>query len=91
MFDDLLTRLARISSEALPGKSRVEARGEGYYIFEATTADGTRIVLPPVWIDPAVSDRQIHDKLCRVYEQALHPETIPDDASIPDLKTEGND
>ncbi|MDQ1472247.1 MAG: hypothetical protein QOJ99_3727 [Bryobacterales bacterium] len=89
MPDNLLTRLDQISSEVLPGKIRTEARGENYYVFEMTDAAGTRSALPPIWIDPRGTDQQIRDKLRRELEQALHPESGPDDSSVPNLQTEG--
>jgi hypothetical protein len=91
MFDNPLTRLNRIASEILPGQ-RVEAtaRGEDYYVFEITGAQGSRSAFPPVWIDPNASDHQIKVKLSREFEQAIHPDGSPDDLSVPNLQTEAN-
>jgi hypothetical protein len=89
MSESFLTRLDRISSEVLPGKIRMEARGENYYVFEVADADGNKSALPPIWIDPGGSDHQIRDKLAREFEQAFHPDSSPDDSSVPNLQTEG--
>jgi hypothetical protein len=89
MADNFLTRLGRISSEVLPGKIRTVVRGENYYVFEMTDAQGTTSALPPIWLDPKGSDQQIKDKLRGELERALHPETSPDDSSVPNMQTEG--
>lgn len=89
MPDNLLSRLGRISSHVLPGTTRIEVLGENYYTFEMIDTQGTRCVLPRIWIDPEAGDRQIGDKLTRMFKEALHPECDPDDASVPTLQTEG--
>jgi hypothetical protein len=88
MSESFLTRLDRITSEILPGKIRTESRGENYYTFEVADAAGNRSALPPVWIDPAASDQQIRDKLKREFQQAFHPDSSPDDLSVPNLQSE---
>ncbi len=90
MADTLLTRLDKITSEIFPGTVRTEVRGEDYYVFEMTDARGTKSILPPIWIDPGASDQQIRDKLRLELEQAFHPESSPDDASVPNIQTEGD-
>ena len=89
MRDDFLTRLRKISADVLPGTIRPTMAAENYYIFEMTDSGGAKTTLPPIWLDPAATDRQIHDKLARTLEESLHPETIPDDASVPTLQTKG--
>ena len=89
MSNNLLNRLERIAPGALSGQARVEALGENYYTFAITNAQGTKSVLPHLWIDPDGSDQQIQEKLRLALQTALHPETLPDDASVPDLRTEG--
>jgi hypothetical protein len=44
--------------------------------------------LPPIWLNPDATDRHIREKLARTLEESPHPETMPDDASVPTLKTE---
>jgi hypothetical protein len=91
MSDNPLTRLKRIASEILPGgQIETTARGENYYVFVITGAEGSRSALPPVWIDPKASDREVRDKLSREFEQNLHPESSPDDLSVPNLRTEAD-
>jgi hypothetical protein len=91
MSDNSLTRLNRIASEILPGQQiETTARGEDYYVFEITGAQGSRSAFPPVWIDPNASDHQVKDKLSREFEQAIHPDSSPDDLSVPNLQTEAN-
>ena len=91
MSDNSLTRLNRIASEILPGRQiETTARGEDYYVFEITGAQGSRSAFPPVWIDPNASDHQVKDKLSREFEQAFHPDSSPDDLSVPNLQTEAN-
>jgi hypothetical protein len=91
MSDNPLTRLNRIASEILPGQQiETTARGEDYYVFEITGAQGSRSSLPPVWIDPRASDDQVKVKLSREFAQAFHPDSSPDDLSVPNLHTEAN-
>jgi hypothetical protein len=45
--------------------------------------------VPPIWLNPDATDPPIREKLARTLEESIHPETIPDDASVPTLKTEG--
>ena len=91
MPDNSLTRLNRIASEILPGQQiETTVRGEDYYVFEINGAQGSRSAFPPVWIDPNASDHQVEDKLSRQFEQAFHPDSSPDDLSVPNLKTEAN-
>jgi len=89
MPDNLLNRCERIAAEVLAGKIQIEALGENYYTFAITDAQGIKSVFPRIWIDPDGSDHQIKDKLRLAIETALHPETLPDDSSVPDLRTEG--
>lgn len=89
MHDDFLTRLRKISADVLPSTVRPGIAGENYYTFEMTDSQGVKTTLPHIWLDPAATDQQIHDKLARTLEESLHPETMPDDASVPTLETEG--
>jgi hypothetical protein len=90
MPEELLCRIERLAADAAgSGSVKVTANGEGYYAIERIAADGTRAAFPPVWIDPASGDGQIRDKLAREFAQALHPESAPDDVSVPNLETEG--
>ena len=88
MADDLLGRVDRIASGALPDVIHTIACGEDYFSFEMRDAAGTVFALPHIWIDSESSDRQIRDKLQRALNEALHPETLPDDLSVPDLGRE---
>jgi hypothetical protein len=89
--DNSLTRLNRIASEILTGKQiETIARGEDYYVFEIADAQGSRSAVPPVWIDPQANDHQVKDKLAREFERAFHPDSSPDDLSVPNLQTEAN-
>jgi hypothetical protein len=91
MPDNPLTRLNRIASEILPGRQiETTARGEDYYVFAITGTHGSRSAFPPVWIDPKASDQQVREKLSREFEQALHPDSSPDDLSVPNLQTEAD-
>jgi hypothetical protein len=91
MSDNSLTRLRRIASEILPGRQiETTARGEDYYVFVITGEQGSRSALPPVWIDPNASDHQVKEKLSREFERAFHPDSSPDDLSVPNLQTEAN-
>jgi len=90
MSEAILNRLNRISAAVLPGKTQVLDLGENYYSFEATDEPGTPCLLAHVWIDPDTSDREIGDKLSRSLRESLHPECGPDDASVPNLQTEGS-
>lgn len=89
MSDNLLNRIERIAADVLPGRIRAQALGEDYYTFEITDRKGTKTALPHIWIDSGTKDREIRDKLRLAIETALHPETLPDDSSVPDLRTEG--
>lgn len=89
MHDDFLTRLRKISVDAFHGAVRPTMAGENYYVFEMTDNQGTKTMLPPIWLSPEATDREIFEKLARIREEALHPETMPGDASVPTLKTEG--
>ncbi len=89
MADEILSRVNRIASHALPGLIRTNPQGEDYYSFELKN-EGTVSVLPHIWIDPDASDEQIGDKLKYVLQEALHPETMPDDLSVPNLQREEN-
>ncbi len=88
MADDIMSRVDRIASDALPGHIHTSPCGEYYFSFDMKDAAGTVSTLPHIWIDPECSDRQIGDKLKRALREALHPETLPDDLSVPDLKRE---
>jgi hypothetical protein len=50
---------------------------------------GARTTLPPIWLDPDATARQIREKPARTPEESLHPEIMPDDASVPTLENEG--
>jgi hypothetical protein len=88
MDDDFLSRLGKISADVLPGAVRQRNAGENYYVFEIDN-QGTKTTLPPIWLNPDATDRDIREKLARTLEESLHPETMPCDASVPTLKTEG--
>lgn len=88
MAEEFHKRLERIAAGILPGCAHIEPLGDDYFTFEMTGDDGTKSALPHVWINPNASDNQLRDKLRRAYQEALHPETLPDDASVPDLRTE---
>jgi hypothetical protein len=89
--DNSLTRLNRIAAEILPGRQiETTARGEDYYVFEISGAHGSRSALPRVWIDPDATDQQVKEKLAREFEGAFHPDSSPDDLSVPNLQTEAN-
>jgi len=91
MFDNSLTRVNRMESEILPGQRiQATARGEDYYVFEITGAQGSRSAFSPVWIDPNASDHRTKVKLSREFEQAIHPDWSPDDLPVPNLQTEAN-
>lgn len=90
MADELLTRVQRIASEVLAGKTvQVTAGGEGYYSFALPGTEPGGSTFPPVWIAPAASDQEIRVKLTREFQDALHPEGAADDASVPNLQNEG--
>jgi hypothetical protein len=89
MPDNIQNRLERIAADVFPGQTQIHALGENYYTFAIADAQGTKSVLPRIWIDPDTSDHQIQDKLRLALQTALHPETLPDDSSVPDLRTEG--
>jgi len=86
----ILERLDRLAADVLPEKSHAVDMGENYYSFEVSDELGTRCELAHVWIDPATSDEQIRAKLGRLYQEAVCPEIGPDDASVPNIQTEGN-
>jgi hypothetical protein len=90
MPEELLSRIERLAADAAgSGTVKVTANGEGYYTIEHIAAEGTRATFPPVWIDPASGDGKIREKLARAFAQALHPESAPDDVSVPGLQTQG--
>jgi hypothetical protein len=89
MNDDFPSRLRKISADILPGTARQENSGENYYVFEMMDSQSAKTSLPPIWLNPDATDRQIREKLARALEDSLHPETMPGDASVPSLKTEG--
>lgn len=88
MAEDILIRVNRIASHALPGSIHTSACGESYFSFDMKDDSGTVSSLPHIWIDPECSDRQIGDKLKRALQEAFHPETLPDDLSVPNLERE---
>lgn len=88
MAEDILDRVNRIASSALPGCFHTTPRGESYFSFDMKDANGTVSTLPHIWIDPASSDRQIADKLNRALRESLHPQMLPDDRAVPNLKKE---
>ena len=91
MSDNLLARLNQIASEILPDRQiATTARGEDYYVFEITGAQGARWALPPVWIDPQANDHQVKEKIAREFERAFHPDSSPDDLSVPNMQIEAN-
>jgi hypothetical protein len=84
MTDNSLSRLQRIAADILPDQTvEIRPRGEDYYVFEIGGS-----VLAPIWIDTSASDHQISDKLSHDFERAFHPESSPDDLSVPDLQSE---
>lgn len=83
-----LARLNEIASDVLPGTIHTETMGENYYSFMMTYGDGTTTELPHIWIDPDRSDDEIRDKLRRALREAFHPETLPDDQSVPNIQAE---
>ena len=85
-MEKTIARLNRLASDVLPGKISTETMGENYYSFVMIYADGTTTELPHIWIDPARSDGEIRDKLQRAFREALHPESAPDDESVPNLQ-----
>jgi hypothetical protein len=87
MAEFIQSRVDRIASGVL-GAVHTKACGEDYYSFEIRDAAGNIIVVPRIWIDPDASDRQIGEKLRGALNGALHPETLPDDLSVPNLKSE---
>lgn len=87
MDEEFLGRLRKISREVVT--VRQGNSGENYYVFEMIDDRGAKTTLPPIWLEPGATDREIREKLARTLHQSLHPETIPDDASVPSLKTEG--
>jgi hypothetical protein len=87
MAEHIRSRVDRIASGAL-GAVHTKACGEDYYSFEMRDAAGNPVVLPRIWIDPESSDRQIGEKLKRALNEVRHPETLPDDLSVPNLKRE---
>lgn len=90
MAKEFLDRVSTIASGLLKGERvDVRAKGEDYYVVEVTEADGRKSNFPAVWLSGSLSDREIHDKMAREFEQHLHPESMPDDASLPNIKTEG--
>ena len=89
MAENFLDRLQKIAADALPGESRVESVGESYYTFEMTDANGTKSTLPRIWIDRDASDAHIRSKLAFVLQGATDPDSLPDDASVPNIQTEG--
>jgi|HubBroStandDraft_1064217.scaffolds.fasta_scaffold683532_2 hypothetical protein len=89
MNDDFPSRVGKISADLLPGTVRQRNAGENYYVFEMIDNQGANTILPPIWLNPDATDQQIREKLARTLEELLHPETMPDDASVPTLKTEG--
>ncbi len=89
MNDDFLRRLRKISADVLPGAVRQGNAGENYYVFETIDNQGAKTTLPPIWLNPDATDRQIREILARTLEESLYPETMPGDASVPTLKTEG--
>jgi hypothetical protein len=90
MPEAIVERLDRLAADVLPEKSHTVDMGENYYSFKVTDELGTRCELPHIWIDPATSDEQIREKLSRLYQEAVYPEAGPDDASVPNIQTEGN-
>jgi hypothetical protein len=90
MANEFLDRVSKVASGLLNGERvEVRAKGEDYYIVEVTEPDGRKSNFPPIWLIGSLSDREIHDKLSREFEQHLHPESMPDDASLPNIRTEG--
>lgn len=88
MGDNLLKRIEHIACAVLPGAIRTKALGENYYSFQLKDSAGNASTLPHIWIDPASTDQQIRKKLIHAVDEALHPESAPDDLSVPNLKGE---
>jgi len=90
MRDDTLTKVKRISSEILSGRTiNVVANGDDYYAIEAVNADGLVSTWPPVWIDSKATEDQIRAKLSDEFRRASDPASDPDDLSVPGLHNEG--
>jgi hypothetical protein len=90
MAKQFLDRVGTVASGLLQGEQvEVTAKGEDYYTVEVREADGRKSNFPPIWLSGSLSDQEIHDKLSREFLQHLHPESAPDDLSVPNLKTEG--
>jgi hypothetical protein len=90
MPDQFLDRVSTVASGLLRGEQvEVTAKGEDYYSVEVREADGRKSNFPPIWLRRSLSDQEIQDKLSREFVQHLHPESAPDDASVPNLQTEG--
>jgi hypothetical protein len=79
-----------IAADLLQRESvEVTARGEDYFLIEVIDARGMRSNFPPLWIPGFLNDSQIRQKLTREFREHLYPESSPDDASVPNLQTEG--
>jgi hypothetical protein len=89
MPENFLTRLQRISADVLSCQTRAKALGENYYALDVMGEPSHAATLPRIWIDPTATDAQIGEKIRRTFREMLHPESSGDDASVPDLKTEG--
>jgi hypothetical protein len=90
MANQFLDRVSSVASELLRGEQvEVTAKGEDYYVVESVGADGRKSNFAPIWLSGYLSDREIHDKMSREFYQNLHPDSAPDDASVPNLQTEG--
>ena len=90
MTNQFLERVSAVASGLLRGQHvEVIARGEDYYTVEVLEADGRKSNFPPIWLRQSLSDQEIKDKLSREFVEHLHPESAPDDASVPNLQTEG--
>jgi hypothetical protein len=90
MKDQTVNQLKTIASELLPGEEvAVIANGEDYYTVEVVMADGRKSNFPPVWLPQTASEQQIKAKLSHAFHEHLHPESDPDDLTVPNLQTEG--
>lgn len=90
MAKRFLDRVTAVASGLLQSQQvEVTAKGEDYYTVEVREADDRKSNFPPIWLSGSLSDKEIRDKLSREFIQHVHPESSPDDASVPNLKTEG--
>lgn len=89
MTNEIPDRVRLVAARLFPcGHAEVTAKGEDYFVIEFRTQDGRTSTLPPIWLPADASDREIEEKLSREFAQAEHPESEPDDLSVPNLRSE---